>query len=149
MYGAGMVLRVEFLSWWRLREFRIVSSEGESYAGRCEPSLEFSVECGGPNRITCRRHRRRGKVTLVIRKDGAQIATIRPGPIRDKLLVGETSYRVPSFCHPGVPELGIALARLPMILGGRHIARLSGPEHLDIVLALLSYMHARSLYVMG
>ena len=125
-------------------EARIDSSLGLSYRCRCFRSLEFDVFHDDQVVVVgvkSKAHAHRRREIVIIQGDQA-IGTIRPGIFTGVLVCGQSRYRLPTPCHPQIPELGLVFSWLALVGFGVDRVEIHDDKHLAIALALLAYQYA-------
>lgn len=133
-------------------EARIKSSAGLSYSCQCSRTLEFCIRLGQEVVVSGQRRDigtgRRSE--LVVIEKGSPLGVIRPAvraTLWDKLICGDSAYRLPTVFRPRIRELGLSFSRLGLLGLRSDVARVADSKDLTIALALMGYLYARSVFV--
>lgn len=65
----------------------------------------------------------------------------------DTLCLDEKCYRLPTIMSVRIPDLGLTFFRLALMGIGRHCVETTATADIKVALALLAYLHVRSIYI--
>ncbi len=141
-----MYIREDFLPGFFKNKFRIHSDRGSVYEGISRRDLSFTVTLDGKEIVSSKCMDGNKRILLLATPGNSKFARIEWGrlfPLTGaRIIVGDCTYRMPSFSNPAISKLGLRFPRFcfPGLLTPS--VKIKTEENRILAIGLLGYLEA-------